>query len=188
MLCERPGTTPGSRVPSLQALPLLSPITGEARPGPGAAAAPGETCRSLGLRCSVRRAPRCGSAAGAGCGRGARARGREHSARCTLSLSFPPAEADGPAEDGFRTPDASLQAAASQLQGQCAAAPQRGRGSASLSAQISSPPAHRDTSACAPWAPSAAAGPRGPGGKGSAPSPQPRSRHSTFASLRPTEP
>lgn len=33
-------------------------------------------------------------------------------------LSFPPKAADNPADDGFRAPNASLQAAASQLQGQ----------------------------------------------------------------------
>lgn len=32
--------------------------------------------------------------------------------------SFPPKAADNPADDGFRAPNASLQAAASQLQGQ----------------------------------------------------------------------
>lgn len=38
-------------------------------------------------------------------------------------LSFPPKAADDPAYNGFRAPDASLQAAASRLQGQCVAAP-----------------------------------------------------------------
>lgn len=54
--------------------------------------------------------------------------------------SFLPQAADTPADDGFRAPDASLQAAATQLQGQCAASPQlccrAGAPLASLSTQI----------------------------------------------------
>lgn len=54
--------------------------------------------------------------------------------------SFLPQAADTPADDGFRAPDASLQAAATQLQGQCVASPQlcheAGASLASLSTQI----------------------------------------------------
>lgn len=57
-------------------------------------------------------------------------------------LSFPPKAADNPAYNGFRAPNASLQAAASQLQGQCVASLLWGRArapSASPSTQIIPP-------------------------------------------------
>lgn len=81
-------------------------------------------------------------------------------------LSFPPKAADNPAYDGFRAPDASLQAAASQLQGQGATSQLCGGArapSASPGTQIVSPqPAPRGAAElprCSPSpAPCSAAG------------------------------